>query len=146
MVVKAMTRTSASCRRKADGFTLVELLVVMAIIGLLTALVAPNLRSLVDSMERSTRRGGVLADLSGLSYRAYVLGQSFELRNGHLGEVLRDGNPVLPLPEGWQAEVEAPIRFNYSGWCSGGRLKLVSPDRRVERVELLPPACELAHS
>jgi prepilin-type N-terminal cleavage/methylation domain-containing protein len=131
-------------RPRTPGFTLLELLVVLAVVSLLLSLVAPNLVRLVGSVERATRRDAVVADLANLSYRAHALGQSFELASGSLGRVLADGNPVLALPAGWQAEVLAPVRFAFTGWCSGGTVLLRSPDRTVERVELRAPDCRIA--
>ncbi len=118
----------------------------MGIVGLLAGLIAPNLEQLVGSMERATRRDGLRADLAGLSYRAYSLGQSFELRNDNQSQLLRDGNPVLAVPPGWRVDVEAPVRFGFNGWCSGGRLQLISPDRVVQRVQLTAPDCRLENA
>lgn len=136
-------RTSASCRRDAGGFTLLELLVVMAVIGLMTALIAPNLQRLVGSLDRATRRDGLVADIAGLSYRAYVLGESFELGRDAQAHLLRDGNPVLAVPEGWQVSVREPIRFGFDGLCSGGQVTLRAPDGVVETLQLQAPECRL---
>jgi prepilin-type N-terminal cleavage/methylation domain-containing protein len=136
-------RTSASCRREPRGFTLLELMVVMAVVGLMAALVAPNLQRLVGSVDRSARRDGLVADIAGLSYRAYSLGESFELSDAGLGRLLHDGNPVLAVPGGWRVTVEQPIQFGFNGLCSGGRLTLRSPDGVVEAMSLRAPDCRI---
>ena len=136
-------RTSASCRPESRGFTLLELLVVMAVVGLLAGLIAPNLQKLVGSVDRATRRDGLVADIAGLSYRAYSLGQGFELSEANFGQLLRDGNPVLAVPSGWRVAVEQPIRFGFNGLCNGGRLTLVSPDSVSEAVLLRAPDCRI---
>ena len=139
--------TSASFRPErrvaTSGFTLLELLVVMAVIGLLAAVVSPNLQRLVGSFDRATRRDGLIADVAALSYRAYAIGQSFELANGAYAELLRDGNPILAVPQGWRVEIDAPIRFGFNGRCSGGRVTLVAPDGAREVLSLAAPDCAL---
>lgn len=145
VAAKAMTLTSASCPPESRGFTLLELLVVMAVVGLMAALVAPNLQRLVGSIDRATRRDGVVADIAGLSYRAYVLGESFELSEARFGRVLRDGSPVLALPEGWKVTVARPIQFGFNGLCSGGEVVVRAPDGVVETLRLRAPDCKLEH-
>jgi len=136
---------SGSCRpdRPSRGFTLLELLVVLTVVGLVTALVAPNLGRLVGSMERAVRRDGLVADIAGLSFRAYSLGQGFELSEAGFNVPLRDGNLVLSVPSGWRVQVETPIRFGFNGLCSGGSLSVSSPDGVVEKLRLVPPACQI---
>lgn len=128
---------------RSGGFTLLEILVVLTLVGLLLSLVAPNLQRLVGSVDRATRRDGLVADIAGLSYRAYSLGQSFELSAAQMSRVLTDGNPVLAVPSGWRVEVDSPITFGFNGWCNGGSLRLISPDQVVERITLQAPDCRL---
>jgi general secretion pathway protein G len=137
-------QTSAFSRRDlCSGFTLLELLVVMTVVGLMAAMVAPSLEKLVGSIDRATRRDGLVADIAALSFRAYSLGQGFELSNQSQAKLLRDGNPVLAVPSGWRVELEKPIHFGFGGWCSGGRLRLISPDRVVEQLRLAAPDCRI---
>lgn len=136
---RATRRRRPARLRAAAGFTLLELLVVLLVVGLVSALVVPNLGNLVGGLQRATSRDGLVADLSALSYRAHSLGQAFELDAEAGGRLLRDGNPVLALPSGWQLRVERPIRFTFEGFCEGGEVELVSPDGRIERLRLLAP-------
>jgi len=131
------------CRAQAAGFTLLELLVVMAVIGLLAAVVAPNLQRLVGGFDRATRRDGLVADITALSYRAYSIGQSFELVDGAYAQLLRDGNPILALPQGWRIDVGTPIRFDFSGRCSGGQIVIFAPDGAREVLVLVAPDCSV---
>ena len=157
---RATTPMSASCRlelarkielnmgqRRFDGmrgFTLLEILVVLTLIGLLSALVVPNLQKLTGGVERATRRDGLVADIAGLSYRAFALGQGFELSDAKLGQLLSDGNPLFVPPTGWRVEVEAPVIYNFNGFCSGGRIKLIAPDANVEQLVLEAPVCRVS--
>lgn len=134
-------RTSACSRREARGFTLLELLVVMTVVGLVAAMVGPNLQKMVGAVDRSTRRDGLVADIGSLGYRAFVLGQSFELSERGMARILNDGSPVLAVPSGWRVQVAAPIQFGFNGICSGGRVDLISPDLVVERLRLRAPDC-----
>lgn len=117
----------------------------MAVVALMAALVAPNLQRLVGGIDRATRRDRVVADIAGLSYRAYVLGESFELSETRSGRLLRDGNPVLALPEGWKIDVVRPIQFAFNGQCSGGQVVLRDPDGVLETLRLRAPDCQLEH-
>lgn len=125
------------------GFTLLEVLLVVALMGLLTSLVVPNLQRVVAGLESATRRDGVLSDVNLLGYRAHALGQSFELSATTAGQLLRDGSPVLPLPEGWRLEAESPIHYSASGFCEGGALQLKPPGAAPLRLVLESPLCRV---
>ena len=124
------------------GFTLVEILVVLAVIGLVAGVALPGLYRMARSIEVSGQRETLLTEINGLGYRAYVTGESFELgasRND------RQGASVYPfvLPHGWQLEIPQPIRYSFNGTCSGGRVTVVSPDQRREELKLEPPLCKV---
>jgi prepilin-type N-terminal cleavage/methylation domain-containing protein len=139
-------RISASCRRDVmtRGFTLVELLVVMLVVGLVSALIVPNLGAMLSGVQRFTLRDGVVADLASLSFRAFALGQGFELSPGKLNTPLRDGNPILVLPPGWTLRAETSIKFSFNGSCTGGAVELIAPDGAVERLVLNAPDCRVS--
>lgn len=142
MSARARQRAWPGGRRQV-GFTLLEVLVVLVLVGLLTALAVPNLQRLAQTVEAATRRDAVLSDIGALGYRAYVIGQSFELGPNTAAIVLRDGRPVLALPAGWRISSDSAVRYSFSGFCAGGSLNLQGPDGSNDRLVLQPPLCRV---
>ena len=60
-----------------QGFTLLELLVVLVLVALVTALAIPNLERLQTSLTRKTERDYILDQFAGLSRQAMVQGRSY---------------------------------------------------------------------
>jgi prepilin-type N-terminal cleavage/methylation domain-containing protein len=61
-------------------------------------------------------------------------------------EDLAPVNPAfaaLELPEGWRVQVNDPIYYRGSGYCTGGKLELLIGQRRYSYV-LNPPLCDLS--
>ena len=138
----------------ALGFTLLEILVVLALVGLLTAFSLPQFSVIRDRLEFTLNRESFERDLGSLSYLAFKQGQVLVLA----GQYPRrpndittttdtsgppDGEPVflepgqlsaarpilaspasLNLPEAWHVTVDSPIYYQVSGFCSGGAVKL----------------------
>lgn len=128
-----MHETSACLPRRADtrpparGFTLLELLVVLALAALLTALVVPAaVRGLDAARER-----GVAADLTallaGLPVRAFKDGESVQFDAKALTALLPE------LPAGWSLQLSAPLRYSASGVAEGGEVVLKAPGRPTLR-------------
>ena len=143
-----MAKTLASCRRSSPerraqsprwrGFTLLELLVVLALVALVTGLVAPvAYKGLSAARER-----GALADLSalleGLPMRAFRSGaaQSYD------GRVLAS---LLPeLPAGWRVVTEPELRYAASGVAGGGVVRLLNADALLAELRVLAVSGEVA--
>jgi prepilin-type N-terminal cleavage/methylation domain-containing protein len=125
------------------GFTLIEMLVVMALMGLLAAMVAPNLQKLTGSVEYSTQHDALVADIAGLPYRAFANGRGIALSNDHFATLFGDGNPILAVPDGWHVVVKDTIQYTFNGFCSGGMVQITDPSGAVEHLFLEPPACRV---
>lgn len=137
-VAKVMPRTSASCLQRAearaDGFTLVELLVVLALVAALSALVAPRLGPDPDGAAQRTQLSELERQLQRLPQRAVDAGEPLAFDAERLRALLPS------LPAAWRLQVEPALRYGSSGFASGGEVRLLQAGRgtiahwRIEAV------------
>ncbi|MGB8842584.1 MAG: type II secretion system protein [Aliidongia sp.] len=139
------------CRHATDqaGFSLVELLIVLAIMGLLGAFALPSLIRLGNRTSFSLNRQDLERQLDELPMTAAAQGRNLVLSSTPQAEdfssVPADPAPdpyPVTLPAGWRITVEAPITYRYDGTCSGGALHVSAPDAEA-RYLMKPPLCEL---
>lgn len=137
-----------------DGFTLLEVLVVLALVGLLTAFSLPQFSVTRDRLEFALNRESFEHDLGSLSYVAFKEGRVLVLAGRYPRRpddtpwstegagaseaeapflepgLLSAARPILStpatlnLPEEWRVTVDSPIYYQVSGFCSGGAVKL----------------------
>lgn len=109
------------------GFTLVELLVVLVLIALITAIAAPNIRSVYKNFQQDIVREEIEKELKGLSFRAYLAGQSLKLDK-------------ITLPEGFSSSDDSEVTIRADGYCEGGKVLIESEDEKFTYF-LNPPLC-----
>ncbi len=115
------------------GFTLLELLVVLSLIAMAAALVAPDMYRWIERSEERAWRNALSAHLRGLPLQAYDSGSEVTID----AEAIRRAVPALPLTV--EIIVSNPMRYYSTGVAAGGNIELRMPGRPTEvwRVEPL---------
>ena len=117
------------------GFTLLELIVVMVMIGLVTALAFPNLLKMQASWNRQTELESVLFQISRLG--------SLARNDRRILKINSEGQnrDIVALPENWHLQSEEDIRWLENGACQGGVIHLRNGDLSW-RYKLNAPDCQ----
>ena len=129
--------TSVISRRidRPQGFTLLELLVVLAVAGLLASVALPGAGTLVSRAEWNANKDNILVRISSLGFEAYKTASSLELPSEKTLELLQ-------LPSGWAVEqTEDPVQYYPNGFCTGGAIVLLHGSLAIE-LGLAPPLCK----
>ncbi|NYZ62249.1 prepilin-type N-terminal cleavage/methylation domain-containing protein [Luteimonas deserti] len=108
------TSASFRTRKPVRGYTLLEMLVVVAVLALATSLVAPAGYRMTQSWRESTRVDQVMQAMSALPLRARDLGRDLQIPDPR-DPVQR---PPFELPEGWRIEMSTPLLVRANGACS----------------------------
>ncbi len=136
-------RTSGSCpasdagnRRMAAqrGFTLLELLIVLALTSMVVALVAPRLSQTVAAIGRSGDRAEVVRQLEELPMLARRQSAAINV------DEHADLSSLLALPQGWSVVALGPLRVRENGICDDADVQ-VRTEGLVERWHLQMPDC-----
>jgi len=123
-------------KTRASGFSLVELLVVLVIFGLVSALALPNLSATYTSLSYRGELEELEISLSALGHHAFLENESIEVLDS---EGLKDW---VSVPEGWSIQVVEPLIVRSNGVCLGGEIRLLKQDFS-KRIRLTMPHCSL---
>lgn len=134
----------ASCRqaseeaatRPASGFSLLELLVVLALMSFMTALVVPRLKTTLDAITRSGDRAEVVRQLERLPMLARRDGAPIRRDPGQALAL-----PGMELPPGWTVRVVDALQVAANGFCDPTLLDVSGPDGQ-QRWALRSPDCQ----
>lgn len=115
------------------GFTLVELLITLVILGLASSLVGPALFSWLDSREAASRRTTLENSLAMLPLEVQRKGEAVTIENA----------VDLGIDDIRGITINEPVRILSNGYCQGGRVTLTLSARQYQ-YQVLPPFCEVA--
>ena len=132
--------TSGSCRRSADrpaaqGFSLLELLVVLAIVSIMVALVAPRLAGTVRAIQVSGDRLEVARQIERLPLLARANGKPIAIAAD--ADVRMDG---IEFPKGWKVSAQSALHVAANGFCRAAQLR-VDDGTSVETWSVATPDC-----
>ena len=113
---------SSQRRQSSSGFTLLELLVVLALAGLLIGVTAPRLLGWIDAAQSRAVTSEARTILQSLPTRAFLSGTVLVI------EQTTGTDALLQLPTGWRAELPTAVRYEANGMTPGGRLRLWQGD------------------
>lgn len=132
-------RSNAATTPSAGGFTLLELLIVLALMSMVAAMVAPRLQRTYDAVARSGDRAETLRQLERLPLVARDRGRAIVIPADD--DAMLAG--LLSLPAGWKARTLAPLRVESNGVCHAARIQ-VRGGGAAETWTLSAPDCGIA--
>ena len=115
--------------RDARGFTLLEILVVLALVGLMTAFSLPQISVMQDRIAFTLSRESFETELSGISYAAFKQGRPMILA----GAYPRSKDQALTVIEEWEINQAKEAPF-----LEDGQLRGLLPANAVEAAPQLP--------
>lgn len=132
---------------RRSGFTLLELLVVLVLLGLMTSVALPRMQRWHDAVQARAQGAALLDELRAAAFAAGARRTRLVLSAASLQEPtekVADGLLRLTLPSGWTATGVSDAAFLANGLCEPGALDLRS-DRGVElRLRVDGPRCAVS--
>ena len=132
----AFNRPSGSAT-KAAGFTLLEMIVVLAILGLATAMVAPSALRSIDTWRRQAEQDSLLDQIRALPGNARATGRPVVISD----DSLAGAKPPLRIDADWTLRVPEPWRVNANGVCEGGEVEIGNA-YGSRMIEVASPFCD----
>jgi prepilin-type N-terminal cleavage/methylation domain-containing protein len=119
------------------GFTLLEMIVVLALLGLVTAMVVPSMLRGIDSWRRQSAMDALLDQIRALPGVARASGKAQVIDD----TTLASSTPPLRIEDGWRLSAPVPMQVAGSGVCSGGELR-VSNSYGQRNIQISAPFCD----
>ena len=125
-------------QRAALGFTLLEVIVVLSIMGLVAAVVAPAAVRSIDSWRRQADADALGEQVRSLPGRARGSGTTITIDNASLSSE----EPPLRMAPGWSLSVPEPWKVHANGVCDGGLLVARNGSGQERAWQVHGPFCD----
>jgi prepilin-type N-terminal cleavage/methylation domain-containing protein len=119
---------------KVSGFSMVELLVTLVLIGLVASFVAPGVDAWLSSREAAAIRIEVTSKLAIMPLQVNRAGESLIIDNS--AQLNLAHLPII---------FEQPVIILSNGFCMGGRFSIEQKQRTMS-FDVLQPYCEVRRS
>jgi prepilin-type N-terminal cleavage/methylation domain-containing protein len=127
-------------RRKA-GYTLLEMLIVLAVMALAVAIVAPRGEAMLDQMTAHAVFFDFQRQVSDLRREAYASQTPTSLRGADDRDPSLAAARVIQLRSGWSYRLTQPIAISAGGACAGGAVEVLKYGLPVMRLAMADRAC-----
>ncbi|MOA22101.1 hypothetical protein D3C78_1426400 [compost metagenome] len=130
--------TSVTCpgSERQSGFTLLELVVVLALVAALGAIVLPSLMKMQEAWRRRLDIQDIAGQLRSLGYRTRLQARETVIGAGGVSPA-----DMLSLPVGWILSAQQPLVYRANGACLGGEVS-VQHEGVVKVLRLEAPLCQ----
>ena len=148
-------RTGHQSKAYLSGFSLLELMVVLVLLGGITSLALPNLTRLYESINLKLERDDILNQLQSLGGLALASRHALIIPMRVTGRVpgrvpgdasaTSRGNYIehsLALPAGWHVELDRDLIVRANGVCLGAEVSIFHLGEAYAVVDLKAPYCE----
>ena len=119
------------------GFTLLEMIVVLAILGLATALVAPAALRGIDSWRRQAELDSLLDQIRAMPGNARARGKPIAISD----DALKAEPPPLHVGAEWTLSVPVPWKVHANGVCEGGEI-VIGNRFGARTIKVASPFCD----
>jgi general secretion pathway protein G len=112
-------------RTTLHGFTLVEMIVVLALLGLLVALTAPSIGRQLTTRSQQAELDTVVAEIKALPVTALLEGRILKTTNLLVGPI----SEPIRIPASWQVAFEPPLIVTPVPACTASTITIKQTDQ-----------------
>ncbi|HEX5306370.1 MAG TPA: type II secretion system protein [Dyella sp.] len=136
-----------ACRRRRAGFTLLEMVVVLAIMGLVIGVASIRIFSMIESWRVRAQLDDIVGQFAHLPVVARQRGADIVLPPPAASVAQPaagspDEAPGFRLPDDWKITFDQPLRVRSNGFCEGARIVSEHEGRAYPR-RVTAPFCQV---